>query len=111
MRVVALNIVQQAKRYASGVGGTTNVASLTREPQRRSVSVYDDTEFFWGIQRLLRPLLLACMDESVPDEEFQQRQDKLVELFRDVRRAVKHQEESRREFFRLHGSKQANGQQ
>ncbi len=104
MRVIAINIVQQTKRYASGVGGSTHVSSLTRERQRRSVSLYDDSQFFWGIQGLLRPILLGCMDEAVSDEVFQQAQNRLIELFRDVRQAIKHQEESRKEFFRLRGA-------
>lgn len=100
MRVVALNIVQQTKRYVSGVGGSTNVVSLTQELQRRSVSVYDDSQFFFGIQNYLTPLLLACIDDTVTDETFTKHQERLIELFRDVRGATKHQRDSEKAFFK-----------
>jgi hypothetical protein len=89
MRVVAINIVQQTKRYVSGVGGTTHVASLVREKQPRDAGLYDDSEFFFGIQKCLRPLLLASIDKQADDTHFSKCRDDLIGLLNDVREATK----------------------
>jgi hypothetical protein len=100
MRVVALNIVQQTKRYVSGVGGTTHVASLTSDVQRRQAGLYDDSEFFFGIQKYLRPLLLASIDEKAEDTEFTKHRDKLIELLNDVRSATNRKQDAENYFFK-----------
>jgi hypothetical protein len=100
MRVIAINIVQQTKRYVSGVGGTTHVASLVREPQtRESSGLYDDSEFFFGIQKYLRPLLLAAIDETTNDDLFSGCRDGLIGLLNDVRAATKQRHNLEDRFF------------
>jgi hypothetical protein len=101
MRVFAINIVQQTKRYVCGVGGTTHVVSLAHEPQRRDASIfYDDSEFFFGIQKYLKPMLIACLDEDVADNIFEGCKSALVELFSDVRAATKQKKDAEDRLFK-----------
>ncbi|MGO9037099.1 MAG: hypothetical protein ACLQKH_03865 [Steroidobacteraceae bacterium] len=68
---IALHITYWVKKHVDGCGQETHVISL-KESRRRSLTLYEDS-FFWGLNELLQPILIGCLDSKIKDEVFAER--------------------------------------
>jgi len=95
---LALQIFGEVKKHNSGCDDQTKIAKLFNkgrgkgEPQ---MIVVDDSEFLWGLHGLLKPVISACVDASLPDQIFDMALEQFCGKMRDVRAATKREKESR----------------
>lgn len=87
---VALNVLYWTAEHAQYCG-KTNYALTVPKPWKQMVSfsVYHIDDFFFGLNELVRPILVGCMHMPVPDNKFEEALQAFVDKMREVRRASK----------------------
>jgi 20S proteasome alpha/beta subunit len=86
--VIAMQIVYWVKQHVSGCGQETRVVSLV-DRNRSSITLYEDRDFFWGLNELIQPILVSCIDPTVTDTQFSDRIEKFAMKMGQVRQARK----------------------
>jgi 20S proteasome alpha/beta subunit len=93
VNVLAMQIIRWVKEHVPGCGKATHAVSVVGiQGSKRVIRTFcSDEEFFWGLNELLRPILIGCIDEKMTDSDFDSRIVKFSEKMRAVRQAFQQQ--------------------
>jgi len=91
---IAAETLGWVRRHLPGCGGALRVVTLQgttlAEVAAPSLAAGEaDAGFFWGVHRLLQPILTGCLDERVSDVEFDDRLRWFEEALSAVRQGLK----------------------
>ncbi|HTT03516.1 MAG TPA: hypothetical protein VMG11_15660 [Steroidobacteraceae bacterium] len=82
------HIVHWTAEHVPGCGRTTQVLCLSGAAQTpKPVHAPAEEEFFWGLNRLLQPIITGCIDERITDVQFDDRLRWFEERLSAVRQA------------------------
>jgi hypothetical protein len=87
---LASQIICNVQQHAAAGGRAAHVLVLRHGvPQTRLASADAEQDFFWGVNQVLQPILIGCLDERVSDVEFDDRLRWFEEKMSAVRQALK----------------------
>jgi hypothetical protein len=67
---IALQVLHWTTQHAQFCGKGIHAMGIPNPWQpEHSVAIYEITEFFWGLNDLLRPILIGCIDIGVPSDQ------------------------------------------
>ena len=90
MRSLAVQIFRAAKGHNVGCDDATKIVSLVNAGATAGdldSVMSSDAEYLWGIQNLLRPVILGCFDDAATEESFESDLAKVNERCRSIRNA------------------------
>jgi len=86
VKVIALYMIGQAKRYSQHCGGDTHIYIVDKKPVKGTVwAAWDESEIIREFQTELKPILLGCRDRNITNEEFESALARFVKGVRDIR--------------------------
>ena len=83
------HIVQWTAEHVPGCGRSTQLLCLSGAAQSpEPLQTPAEAEFFWGLNRLLQPIITGCIDERISDVQFDDRLRWFEERLSAVRQAA-----------------------
>ena len=87
-KVVARQILHWVRKHTPSCGQTTLAVTLRDSGTSPSRSLHEDSQFFWGLHELLKPILIGCLDGLTSDQEFANHLQQFEDKMRAIRREV-----------------------
>lgn len=83
---LALQVLYWTTQHAQFCGKTLYAMAVPRPWKLQpAVSMYEINDFFWGLNGLLRPILMGCIDQKISQERFEFSLQAFVERMRAAR--------------------------
>jgi len=86
---MATEVLGWVRQHVPGCGRSTRVLTLKAGAVAEATAPEAEAGFFWGVHRLLQPILTGCLDERVSDVEFDDRLRWFEEALSGVRQSLR----------------------
>jgi 20S proteasome alpha/beta subunit len=85
--VLARHILELVKECISGCGDASVIAIIEHRitQKARGLRPTPDEPFFWGLHKLIQPILIGCVDATVADNQFEENLKSFVDKMNEVR--------------------------